>query len=55
VLATDLHIDYKYVPGSDKLCNDYICCREEDGFPSEPSRKASEWGEYKCDLPPKTL
>jgi hypothetical protein len=38
VLLTDLHIDHKYVPGTDKLCGDYLCCREEDGFPSEPSR-----------------
>lgn len=27
----------------------------DDGFPSELSRQAGEWGEYKCDLPSKTL
>lgn len=55
VLVTDPHVDYKYVPGADKLCNNYLCCGEDDGFPTDPSRQAGEWGEYRCDLPPKTL
>ncbi len=55
VLVTDPHVDYNYVQGADKLCNNYLCCRQDDGFPTEPSRQAGEWGEYKCDLPPKTL
>lgn len=50
-----MHIDYQYTPGADKNCNNLLCCRQQDGFPTEPERKASEWGEYKCDMPPQTL
>ena len=44
-----------YAPGSDAFCNDYLCCRAKEGFPTEPERQAGVWGSYQCDLPPATL
>lgn len=55
VLLTDPHVDYLYTAGTDKDCKNYLCCRADSGFPTERSRQASPWGEYKCDLPEKTL
>lgn len=55
VLVTDPHVDFMYTEGADKNCNNYLCCRPDNGFPTEPSRMASPWGEYKCDLPARTL
>ena len=52
---SDPHIDFEYMVGSDKECNTYLCCREENGFPTEIDQRAGEWGAYLCDLPPKTL
>lgn len=52
VLLTDPHVDFMYTEGADKACNNYLCCRPDSGFPTEKSRKAGPWGEYKCDLPP---
>lgn len=55
VHISDPHVDFEYTPGSDAFCNDYLCCREKHGFPTEKERQAGEWGSYQCDLPPKTL
>lgn len=55
VHVSDPHVDYMYAPGSDAYCNDYLCCREKQGFPTEPERQAGIWGSYQCDLPPATL
>ena len=32
-----------------------ICCRAENGFPTEDYRKAGYWGEYSCDIPSSVL
>jgi len=55
VHISDPHVDYMYAPGSDAFCNDYLCCRAKEGFPTEPERQAGVWGSYQCDLPPATL
>ena len=33
VQFTDLHLDLQYVVGSNKNCDNIICCRAEDDFP----------------------
>jgi hypothetical protein len=48
---SDPHVDYQYAEGSDNKCTGYLCCRVENGFPSEDERKAERWGGYRCDLP----
>ena len=55
VLISDVHMDYKYTVGADQICNLELCCRAENGFPSENARQAKEWGSYSCDMPPKTV
>lgn len=37
VQFTDLHIDLDYVPGSNKVCNNVLCCRLEDGMATDPA------------------
>jgi 3',5'-cyclic AMP phosphodiesterase CpdA len=51
----DPHIDGLYAIGSDQNCHGYLCCRAENGFPTEPERQAGEWGAYMCDMPLQTL
>lgn len=48
---TDLHIDFDYAPGSNANCNQPLCCRKENGYPSDPKDQAGFWGNYNCDLP----
>jgi sphingomyelin phosphodiesterase len=55
VHVSDPHVDYLYAPGSDAQCNDYLCCRANQGFPTEKERQAGRWGSYQCDTPPETL
>jgi sphingomyelin phosphodiesterase len=55
VHMSDPHIDYQYRVGSDTQCTGYLCCRDENGYPTEREKQAGEWGAYMCDLPPKTL
>jgi len=33
---TDVHLDLEYKVGTNILCNNVICCREEDGYPEDP-------------------
>jgi len=33
---TDIHMDMLYRAGASKKCPDVICCREEDGYPTDP-------------------
>ena len=35
---SDPHVDNQYRVGADAYCNTYLCCREENGFPTEPER-----------------
>ncbi len=34
VQFTDIHIDLDYAVGSNKNCPDILCCRAENGFPT---------------------
>ncbi|CDW75116.1 saposin b domain-containing protein [Stylonychia lemnae] len=47
----DLHLDTKYVLGASNTCNQIICCRSNHGFPSDTSKQAGQYGEFKCDSP----
>lgn len=51
----DLHVDLSYKPGANWNCDTVICCRTSSGPVTKPEYAASEWGEYSCDLPWKTL
>lgn len=55
VQFTDLHVDFDYAVGSDSQCNGLLCCRDYNGYPTEPERQAGEYGSYKCDLPEKSF
>ena len=47
------HVDDKYEPGAEADCNRPLCCRKYADSPLTPKRKASSWGDYKCDSPVK--
>ena len=49
---SDVHTDLKYQEGSNANCGKPLCCREENGLPTDPSFAAGRGG-YKgfCDLP----
>ena len=34
VQFTDIHVDLDYAVGSNKHCDDILCCRAENGFPA---------------------
>ena len=46
---SDVHVDLYYKPGTNANCNMPLCCREENGYPSNPEDAAAFWGEYQCD------
>ncbi|CAO3568458.1 unnamed protein product [Mortierella alpina] len=48
---SDWHVDNEYVVGSEGDCNRPLCCRKYADSPLTPKRKASTWGDYKCDSP----
>ncbi|KAG0036990.1 hypothetical protein BGZ82_003318 [Podila clonocystis] len=48
---SDWHVDNEYVVGSEGDCNRPLCCRKYSDSPLTPKRKASSWGDYKCDAP----
>jgi len=50
---TDIHVDLNYQEGSSTQCDGISCCR--GGTPSEQKYSAGEWGDYKCDIPLKTV
>ena len=52
VHLSDVHVDFRYTVGTEIDCGNYLCCRPESGYPSDPDRQAKPWGSYKCDLPP---
>jgi len=55
VHISDVHVDFLYAVGSDAKCNLPLCCRAENGFPTDPERQAPKWGSYLCDIPPTVL
>jgi sphingomyelin phosphodiesterase len=52
---TDPHIDFEYQPGTNANCGAPICCREASGQPPVESDAAGPWGDYRCDVPIKTV
>lgn len=50
---TDLHWDRHYLPGSNPVCKDPLCCRNKT---RKSHHSAGYWGEYSnCDLPLHTI
>ena len=53
---TDIHLDLDYKVGANMYCNNMICCRHEDGYPSDPAMQAGPYGAMgMCDIPPSVL
>ncbi|KAG0251639.1 hypothetical protein BG011_007469 [Mortierella polycephala] len=50
---SDWHTDDLYVGGSEADCDKPTCCRKYVDSPLTPTRRASTWGDYKCDTPQK--
>jgi Calcineurin-like phosphoesterase len=48
---TDIHMDPYYNAGANKSCQDVICCRATDGFPTDPVQQAGILGSFGCDVP----
>jgi hypothetical protein len=48
---SDVHLDFDYLEGTDAGCNVPICCNKENGFTSDPARRAGYWGDIRCDIP----
>ena len=56
VHMSDPHIDNEYAIGSNWMCGSAgLCCRKENGFPTDPYLQAKKWGGYQCDIPVRTL
>lgn len=54
-LISDLHMDWDYTPGMNSVCQMPVCCRSSSGLPATPDNAAGKWGDYNCDIPPRTL
>ncbi len=48
---TDIHMDLQYVAGASNKCDNIICCRADDGFPTDESLQAGSLGDFGCDVP----
>lgn len=49
---TDIHYDDIYLPGSNALCGEPLCCAAHQGEPATPAARAGYWGDYRsCDMP----
>lgn len=56
VQFTDMHVDLDYAVGSNKNCNDVLCCRKENGFPTDVKDQAGLYGSVSfCDTPEITV
>ena len=49
---SDPHLDYEYVEGANAECGNPVCCRLEDGIPTNPDHAAGKFGHPNCDAPP---
>jgi len=54
-MFSDLHVDFDYTPGNSNTCGNPLCCRSDSGKPRSPDQAAGLWGDFKCDLSPKTM
>lgn len=52
---SDTHLDPLYVEGANADCNEPLCCRANDGMTNISFSAAGKWGEYRCDLPKRTI
>ncbi|XP_031624227.1 sphingomyelin phosphodiesterase-like [Contarinia nasturtii] len=52
---SDTHMDPLYLEGSNAACNEPLCCRETDGQANSTYSAAGKWGDYRCDLPTRTI
>jgi sphingomyelin phosphodiesterase len=49
---SDIHLDFDYVEGTNKNCNEPVCCRTHVGLPPTPEDAAGKYGSLAdCDLP----
>lgn len=56
VHLSDFHVDPYYTPGAKAKCDEYVCCRRDQGFPNVTADGAGYWGEYRpCDSPWHTI
>ncbi len=51
---SDFHVDLSYTVGSRVDCEDILCCTSTSGTAGAGEDAAGFWGEYVCDLPPRT-
>ncbi|XP_063872462.1 sphingomyelin phosphodiesterase-like [Scylla paramamosain] len=52
----DIHMDPYYRSGTNAVCPDDLCCREESGVAESPEAEAWYWGDYRhCGTPPYML
>ncbi|KAL3265353.1 hypothetical protein HHI36_009561 [Cryptolaemus montrouzieri] len=53
---TDIHYDPRYTPGGKAICNEPLCCQDDQGYPSDPDQTCGVWGDYRAaDTPRRTL
>ncbi|XP_072029445.1 sphingomyelin phosphodiesterase-like [Amphiura filiformis] len=49
---SDIHWDRMYQEGANAVCGEPLCCRSNDGKPTDPANAAGKWGDYRdCDTP----
>lgn len=49
---TDIHYDDIYKVGGNALCDDPLCCGNNQGEPANAAAAAGAWGDYRyCDTP----
>lgn len=53
---SDTHYDPYYEEGTNANCNEPLCCRASQGYPTAPEHAAGKWGDYRrCDTPKRTI
>ena len=52
---SDPHVQLDYTIGASNSCGKVICCSSSDPIPTDPTKQAGKFGDYKCDLPLNTL
>lgn len=52
---SDVHLDPLYVEGTNAICPEPLCCREQSGIANISANAAGKWGDYRCDIPRRTF
>lgn len=47
VHISDVHFDENYVEGNNAVCSNSVCCRRNDGLPTNPANGGGFWGDYR--------